>query len=172
MIDYELNKMAGVSFGCKAAENTGVKVRAMGGKKALIITDKGVEDLGFVDKITSSLDNAGIEYDVFDKVMPEPTDEVCIEAADYASDGEFDTIIGFGGGNPIDTAKAAGLIVGIREIEEIEDLHEYGGIGEKSEIAAMAKGKTILVTIPTTSGTGAESTQSSVITSVKHGMKF
>lgn len=172
MIEYDLLKLAGVLFGSGVSAKTGERIRSMGGKNALIVTDKGIVSLGIVDKVTKSLDEAGITYEIFDDVMPEPTDELCIRLADMAKDKNFDTVIGLGGGSPIDAAKAAGLIAGIREMEEITDLHDYSASGSKSGIAAAAKRKGLLITMPTTSGTGAETTQSSVLTSVKYGMKY
>ena len=172
MISYELLKMAGVSFGSGVSAKTGERIRSRGGRNALIVTDKGIVSLGIVDKVARSLEEAGLTYEVFDEVMPEPTDELCIRLADIAKDKNFDTVIGLGGGSPIDTAKAAGLIAGIREMEEITDLHDYSANGGKSAVAAAAKRKGLLITMPTTSGTGAETTQSSVLTSVKYGMKY
>ena len=172
MIDYDLLKMAGVAFGSGKGDLTGEKIKALGGTRALIVTDKGIVNLGIAAKVAASLERAGITYEGFDDVMPEPTDALCLELADRAAKLNFDTIIGLGGGSPIDAAKAVGLIAGIREIEEIEDLHEYSGIGSRAAVAAKARRNCILITIPTTAGTGAETTQSSVLTSSRYGMKY
>ncbi len=172
MIAYDLLKLSGVLFGSGTAAETGQRVRALGGKNAFIVTDKGIVKLGIVDKVTKSLEEAGVTYEIFDDVMPEPTDELCLQIADTVRGKQFDTVIGLGGGSPIDAAKAVGLIAGIREMEEIRDLHDYSASGSRSEIASVAKRSGILITMPTTAGTGAESTQSSVLTSVKQGMKF
>ena len=172
MLNYELLKMASVSFGCGVAKNTGNRIKTLGGTNALIVTDKGIVSLGIVDKIAESLKEAGITYEVFDEVMSEPTDELCLRIADLAKDKDYDTIIGLGGGSPMDAAKAVGLITGIREMEEIKDLHDYSAIGSRSAVAAKAKRSRLLITIPTTAGTGAETTQSSVLTSAAHGMKY
>ena len=81
---------------------------------------------------------------------------------------EYDCVLGIGGGSPMDAAKAATLIAGIPG--NISDLHEYGKTD--CRMKEVWKRPYMLVSMPTTSGTGAETTAGAVITSTMHGMKF
>ena len=105
---------------------------------------------------------------MFDKVTPEPTDTLCMEIAEYIKENKYDCVLGIGGGSPMDAAKAAALIAGIPE--EITDLHSYGKTGGKMK--EIWKRPCMLVLVPTTSGTSAETTSSVVITSTLHNVKF
>lgn len=147
---------------------TGEKVKALGCKKCLVVTDKGVEDAGLVAPILETLKAQNIEYVVFDKSLPNCPDYICMEAAALLNAEKCDCVLAIGGGSSIDTAKAASLIANIPE--KIEDLHEYGGTGTKMkpEFTRAAK----FIAIPTTSGTGAEVTVSAVVLDTKRNLKF
>ena len=91
-----------------------------------------------------------------------------MEIASEIRKNKYDCVLGIGGGSPMDAAKAATLIAGIPE--DISDLHEYGKTGCRMKEAWNRP--CMLILMPTTSGTGAETTASAVITSTIHGMKF
>ncbi len=124
------------------------------GNKALIVTGKNSAKLcGALADITEALESCDIRYDIFDKIMSNPTIEVVYEGAEMAHSVGSDFIIGIGGGSPMDAAKAIALLYKNRGIDA-EDF-----LNKKYEDKALP-----IALIPTTCGTGSEVTQYSVIT--------
>ena len=78
----------------------------LGAKKVLVVTDKGLVKIGTAGKVTSVLDDAGIEYLVFDGVEPNPTTKIVYAALDFYQKSGCGALIAIGGGSPIDVAKA------------------------------------------------------------------
>ncbi|WP_333954811.1 iron-containing alcohol dehydrogenase [Psychrobacter sp. S4(2024)] len=126
---------------------------------AIIITDAGISDLGYVDIAQESLEQAGINVVVFDRVVADPPIEVVEEAIELARANQCNLVIGLGGGSPIDTAKIVALYS--NDFQSVNELLEADISGFK---------KMPLFAIPTTAGTGAEATFVSVITA-KDGSK-
>ncbi|MHA1166652.1 MAG: iron-containing alcohol dehydrogenase [Candidatus Hodarchaeales archaeon] len=125
------------------------------GTKVLIITDKNIEKL-FLDKLTTPLKESGFEWKVFSDVEPDPSLETCKRAAAAADEYKPDWFFALGGGSVIDTTKAAFFIYERPDVDISGVLpFDYYGLRKK------ARG---IVTIPTTSGTGAEVTPAMVIT--------
>jgi alcohol dehydrogenase class IV len=124
------------------------------GNRALIVTGKTVRKMGFADKVTSYLKEAGIESAVFE-VEPEPSVETVIKGAEVASNYGPDLIIGLGGGSNIDAAKAIWVLY------ERPDL-KAGSIDPFTNLGLRKKAR--LIGIPTTSGSGSEVTWATVIT--------
>ena len=122
------------------------------GKRALIVTDDFMVKLGFVEKITKPLDEAGIQYSVFSEVEADPSRETVIKGLNTIINLKPDILIAIGGGSPIDAAKAIMFFC----IKTKEKLIETEYIKKPWFIA-----------IPTTSGTGSEVTSFSVITDKK-----
>ena len=119
----------------------------------IIITDPGIAKLGILSMLTDVFDNAGIEYHVYDKTVANPTTDTVEEALAIYKDNKCDCIIGFGGGSSMDCAKA----VGVRIARPKTHLSKLGGI-----LKVHAK-LPLLVAIPTTAGTGSETTLAAVI---------
>ena len=126
---------------------------------AIIITDTGISDLGYVDIAQESLEQAGINVVIFDRVVADPPIEVVEEAIELARANQCNLVIGLGGGSPIDTAKIVALYP--NDFQSVNELLEADISGFK---------KMPLFAIPTTAGTGAEATFVSVITA-KDGSK-
>lgn len=168
MNGIDKNRLPHMVFGEGTSKQAGARLKGMGCKKCMVVTDKGVQDVGLVDPITDTLKEAGIDFIIFDKVLPNPPDYLCIEAAEVLKKEGCDATLAIGGGSSIDTAKAANLIANIPE--KIDDLHDYSALGTKMkpEFTRTAK----FVCIPTTSGTGAEVTGSSVIHDTKRNLKY
>ena len=120
---------------------------------AIIITDAGISELGYVDIARASLEKAGIHVVVFDSVVADPPIEVVEEAIGLARANQCDLVIGLGGGSSIDTAKIVALYP--NDFQSVNELLEADINGFK---------KMPLFAIPTTAGTGAEATFVSVIT--------
>lgn len=136
-----------IFFGEDALE----KLREVEGKQAFIVTDKVMMELGYVQKIQSLLD---MESVVFDEVEPDPSYETVIKGKEMITKTESDVIIGLGGGSPMDAAKT------IRVLYEMPDME----IESITPFTPLKIGKTTLILIPTTSGTGSEATTAIVLT--------
>lgn len=136
-----------IFFGEDALE----KLRDVEGKQAFIVTDKVMMELGYVQKIQSLLD---MESVVFDEVEPDPSYETVIKGKEMITKTESDVIIGLGGGSPMDAAKT------IRVLYEMPDME----IESITPFTPLKIGKTTLILIPTTSGTGSEATTAIVLT--------
>lgn len=128
------------------------------GQKALIITDKIITNLGYTKLIEKRLKDNGFDIKCFDEVEPEPSTEVIYKALNIANEFQPDWFVAIGGGSSMDTAKATWVLYERpdKKIEEINPLEPLG-----------LRKKAKLVCIPTTSGTGSESTWAIVITDKK-----
>lgn len=168
MQTYEKGKIPHIVFGSGSAMRTSIYLDSYDVKKCLIVSGPRVIKHPITQNILKKLEEAEISYKIFTNVLSEPSDKVCFEIADIIKNGNYDCVLGIGGGSPMDAAKAASTIAGIPE--EIEDLHEYGKSG--SRMNENWKRKCMLVLMPTTAGTGAETTASAVISSEKHHLKF
>lgn len=136
-----------------AIKKLGAIVKDQIGKRVLIVTDPGLIKAGLLASATDSLDQAGVEYQVFDGVVADPPLAVVEAALAEARAANIDGVIGFGGGSSMDIAKLIALLMGGGE--KLDDIY---GVG-------MAKGQRLpLIQIPTTAGTGSEVTPISIIT--------
>ena len=125
------------------------------GRRAFIVTDPQMAQFGFVDLVQQQLTSASIETRVFAEVEPEPSLDTVRRGAECLREFEPDWIIGLGGGSAMDAAKAMWVLYERPDLspDGISPL-EYLGLGKKAR----------LITIPTTSGTGAEVTWAIVLT--------
>lgn len=136
-----------------AIKRLGEIVKEQMGKKVLLVTDPGLIKAGLLDRATRSLNEAGVEYTLFDGVVADPPVSVVEAALADAREAAVDGVIGFGGGSSMDVAKLIALLIGGGE--RLDDVY---GVGQ-------AKGTRLpLIQIPTTAGTGSEVTPISIIT--------
>ena len=133
------------------------------GKRVLIVTDKVIHKLDFVEKVANYLKEAGLEVKVFDEVEPEPSMETVVKGAEFARKYGPDWFIGLGGGSCMDAAKA------IWALYERPDI-SVDGINPLEKLGLRKKAR--LICIPTTSGTGSDATWVTVITDVKDERKL
>lgn len=168
MNTYETNKTPHTVFGNGTLDSLGERLAAQEVKSALVVTDRGIVSLGYVDRVKELVEAAGIACDVYDRCLPDPPDTTCLEVRELILEHGYDAVIGLGGGSSMDTAKVAALIAGIPG--EIGDLHDYSMQGTK--MRPTFRRPCYLVTIPTTGGSGAESTLTGVITSTTLNLKF
>jgi alcohol dehydrogenase class IV len=133
------------------------------GQRALIITDKTMVQVGLVDKVKRHFNKTGIEVHVFDEVEPDPSVQTAQRGAAMAQNVKPDWIIGLGGGSPIDAAKAVWVLYERPDIEPAA-IAPVGDLGLRK--------KARLITIPTTSGTGAEVTWAIVLTDTEEKRKM
>ena len=122
--------------------------------RVLIITDGGIQKLGLLDSLTTALKDAGMCYTVYDKTVANPTSSNVEEARKLYLDFRAEALIGFGGGSSIDCAKA----VGARLVKPNQTL------GRMEGILRVHKKLPPLIAVPTTAGTGSETTVAAVIT--------
>lgn len=148
------------------------ELKDMNKKKAMIITDKVLYDLGFAETVTDKLDALGIDTKVFFDVQPDPTLATAYKGAQEMRSFEPDTIIALGGGSPMDAAKIMWVLYEHPEIK-FEDLAmRFMDIRKRVFKFPTLGNKASLVAIPTTAGTGSEVTPFAVITDEKTGMKY
>lgn len=168
MKGYEKTCQPQVIFGSGTAVQAGPRLAACGVKKCLVITDEFISGHPITQKVTDSLSQEDIDWEVFTGVMPEPTDTLCLSLGKQIKEGGYDGVLGIGGGSPMDAAKAACTIAGIPE--EIGDLHDYSKSGTKMQ--ESWRRPCFLCLMPTTAGTGAEMTLTGVLTSEHLHLKF
>lgn len=165
---YRKNRTPEMLFGCGTSKKTGEDLKNQCISNCLVVTDKGIKSTGIVDPIIKSIEDAQVKVTVFDDVKPEAPDTVCLNLANMVMENNYDGIVAIGGGSVMDTAKAAAMIPALPQ--PVKDLHEYGGTGTLMKNSYVRNIK--LVAIPTTSGTGAESTASAVVFDTKRNLKY
>ena len=142
-----------LKFGAGSSDEIGHDVAAYGARRALVVTDPGVAATGHPQRIAERLAAAGVEAVVFDQAHVEPTDTSLQEAVDFARDGgPWDAFVAVGGGSSIDTAKAVNLLT-TNPGELMDYVNAPVGRGADPVNALQP-----LVAVPTTTGTGSEST--------------
>lgn len=130
------------------------------GKKAMIVTDKVMIELGNCAKVENALKNQGIAYTIYSEITGEPTDTMIENGlAQYKKEG-CDFLVALGGGSPIDSMKAIGSLV-----KNGGNISDYMGKVIDVEMPPM-------VAIPTTAGTGSEATQFTIITDTRKDIKM
>ncbi|MFX0176118.1 MAG: iron-containing alcohol dehydrogenase [Candidatus Hodarchaeota archaeon] len=130
------------------------------GEKCFIVTDKVLEDLGFLKILTDKLDKFGKKFTVFNDVLPDPREEGVLKATDLCKEYSPDLIIALGGGSVMDTAKTVWCLYEFPDLG-LDDIYVF-----RQDLYDMGK-KAKMVAIPTTSGTGAENTFVTVISRYK-----
>lgn len=147
-----------LKFGTGSIEEIGSEVGLRGGRKVLVLTDPGVAETATPRRVLESLAAAGIEATLFDKVGVEPTDDSIEEAVDFArKGGDWDCFVAIGGGSAIDTAKAVKLLSS-HDGELLDFVTPPIGKG-----LAPSRPMKPLIAVPTTAGTGSESTTICVV---------
>jgi len=147
-----------LKFGAGATDEIGFEMSQYGVRRVLIVTDAGVNALGAPQRIADNLRRYDIESEIFDGVHVEPTDDSMNKAVEYARvQGEWDGFVAVGGGSAIDTAKAINLLT-----SHPGELMDYINkpIGNAKTPAGQLKP---LIAVPTTAGTGSESTAMCVL---------
>jgi hydroxyacid-oxoacid transhydrogenase len=141
-----------IRFGVGATREIGMDLADLGVRRAMVVTDANLARLPPVATVLDSLSSEGVGFSLFHRVHVEPTDASMLEAIDFARSEPFDAFVAVGGGSPMDTAKAANLYATYPA-----DFLEYVN-------APIGKGKPIpgplkpLFAVPTTAGTGSETT--------------
>lgn len=150
-----------IRYGVGMVKVLGEELRSLKAKKVMIITDKGLVRAGLIRRVADLVQAEGILFIIYDDIEANPKDYNVESAAETAKNQAVDTIVAFGGGSPIDAAKAVAVLA--RQGGKVRD---YQGKGKIREDCLP------VITIPTTAGTGSEVTFSSVITDTGEKFKF
>ncbi len=146
-----------VRYGVGVTREVGMDLADLGIKNALVVIDPVVARLPTGDVVRNSLDSAGVKFCVYDRIRVEPTDDSFIDAIDFAKQHPFDAIVAVGGGSTIDTAKAVNLYVTYPPADFLDYVNPP--IGKGVPVPGPLKP---LIAIPTTAGTGSETTGVSI----------
>ncbi len=146
-----------------AIENIPNDLKARGKKKVFVCTDASLVKFGVSKKVTDLLDKAGIAYEVYSDIKPNPTIENVQNGVAAFKKAQADSIVAIGGGSAMDTAKAVGIIINNPEFADVRSLE---GVAPTKAHAVFT------IAVPTTAGTAAEVTINYVITDVEKKRKF
>ena len=141
-------------FGAGARKELPAVVERLGFKKALVVTDKDLVKFGVCKMVTDVMDDAGIPYEIYSDVVPNPTVTNVKNGVKAFADAKADFMVAIGGGSSMDTAKGIGIVTNNPEFADVVSL----------EGVAPTKHKSVpVICFPTTAGTAAETTINYVI---------
>jgi alcohol dehydrogenase len=159
---YEFFCPAKLIVGTRALENIPFELNALGARRPLVVTDRGVVAAGLVDMLSGILSAGGLEIAAtYDEVPPDSSVAAVRAIAKRYRESGCDAMIALGGGSPIDAAKAANILAS----ENTDDLLKYSGAGN------LPRPLKPLIAIPTTAGTGSEVTYVSIVRDEARGVK-
>jgi alcohol dehydrogenase class IV len=150
-------EMTPVKVGAGATNEVAYDLKRLGVKHTLIITDRGIMKIGLPERVHALIQEAGIRADIFDDVHVEPTDQSFEAVAAFVRGRDYDGFVAIGGGSTIDTAKAANLFTNY-PAPVLDYVNKP--IGKGLPVPGPLKP---LVAIPTTAGTGSETTAVAVM---------
>lgn len=154
MIPFSFRAVPAIKVEWGAARKLGDHLAgALAGRRLLVVTDKGLLNAGVIEPALQSLRAAGFDLTVFSDVEADPSDTILLGSAQKARDAGCDAVLGLGGGSSLDVAKLAAVLA-----VSDQDLSEMWGIGN------VRDARLPLVQMPTTAGTGSESTNISILT--------
>ena len=160
MKSYKFLTPPTIYYGIGALESCCDKLSNLG-NRPLLVTDKIMTDIGYVDKLVNYLNKQKVAVSLFNEVNTEPTDQYIENGLHLFKEHHCDFLIALGGGSPIDAAKAISLMV-----SNPGKIQDYMGLGKVQQEGPP------VVAIPTTSGTGSEATQFTIITDTKNDIKM
>ncbi|MBQ7774594.1 MAG: lactaldehyde reductase [Lachnospiraceae bacterium] len=149
--------------GAGAIKEIATEAVGRGFKKALVCSDPDLIKFGVTKKVTDVLDEAGLAYEIYSNIKPNPTIENVQSGVEAYKASGADYIVAIGGGSSMDTAKGVGIIIANPEFADVRSL----------EGVAPTKNKSVpIFAVPTTAGTAAEVTINYVITDVENNRKM
>jgi len=158
---FDFQPRTRVVFGTDSLERVGELARELGGKHALLVTDRGLAAVGHPARAVSFLEAAGLQVTTFDEVRENPTTLDVSKCGSVAQAAGIDLFVGLGGGSSMDTAKGANFI-----LTNGGEMKDYWGVGKAT------KPMLPLIAIPTTSGTGSECQSFALISDETTHMKM
>jgi hydroxyacid-oxoacid transhydrogenase len=158
MFDYAFEMaVSSIRFGKGVTREVGMDLAEIGAKNVLVVTDPVLRNLPPVKTVIDSLDASRIRYTIYDRVRVEPTDESFLDAIAFGREGNYDAFVAVGGGSTIDTAKAVNLYVTYPPADFLDYVNPP--IGKGLPVPGPLRP---LIAIPTTAGTGSETTGVSI----------
>jgi alcohol dehydrogenase len=148
-------------IGIGAAKQIPEKIKALGGSKPLVVTDKGITGCGITKQITDLLDAAGMGYKVYDDTIPNPTDNNVHAGVEVYNAAKCDSLISLGGGSSHDCGKGIGLVVA-----NGGKIHDFEGVDKST------KPMPPYLAVNTTAGTASEMTRFCIITDTSRKVKM
>jgi len=149
--------VSSVRFGAGVTREVGMDLADLGARRALVITDPTLAAMRPVATVMESLRDSGVPATLYDRVRVEPSDESFLDAIAFARDGGYDAFVAVGGGSTIDTAKAVNLYTTYPPTDFLDYVNPP--IGKGLPVPGPLKP---LIAIPTTAGTGSETTGVSI----------
>jgi lactaldehyde reductase len=149
--------------GAGAVKEIVPEIQNRGFKKVFVASDPDLIKFGVTAKVTDLLDGAGIAYEVYSDIVPNPTIENVQNGVKAFKESGAEAIVAIGGGSSMDTSKAIGIIITNPEFEDVRSLEG---------VAPTKKPCVPILAVPTTAGTAAEVTINYVITDVEKKRKF
>jgi hydroxyacid-oxoacid transhydrogenase len=149
--------VSSIRFGAGVTREVGMDLADMGARNVLVVTDPVVRCLRPAEVVLESLDDHKIHYRIYDRVRVEPNDESFLDAIAFAGESPFDAIVAVGGGSTIDTGKAVNLYTTYPPADFLDYVNPP--IGKGLPVPGPLKP---LIAIPTTAGTGSETTGVSI----------
>lgn len=150
-------------FGKGAREELAPEIKNRGFKKAFVVTDKSLAECGVINKVTDVLEKAGIPFEVYSEVKPNPTIKNVTDGIEACKKSGADVIVAVGGGSSIDTAKGISIVMTNPDRADIVSLNGASN--------TVNRGMPVIA-LPTTSGTAAEVTINYVITDEERDVKM
>ena len=150
-------------FGKGAREELAPEIKNRGFKKAFVVTDKSLAECGVINKVTDVLERAGIPFEVYSEVKPNPTIKNVTDGIEACKRSGADVIVAVGGGSSIDTAKGISIVMTNPDRADIVSLNGASN--------TVNRGMPVIA-LPTTSGTAAEVTINYVITDEEREVKM
>lgn len=159
MVEYSFVQSVKVVTGAGSVAKTGEVLKDVGYKKAFLVYDIGMKQIGVIDKIEDSLKSCGIGYVEYDKVLPDPPADMVDAGADICKAESCDCVIGIGGGSSIDTAKGINIL----------RFNDGKILDYATKPMKLCRG---LITIPTTAGTGSELSNGAIVSDTVKDIKM
>src|SRR5215471_7739389 len=150
-------EMTPIKFGPGATDEVAYDLKRLGVRHALLVTDRTIMKLGLPERVRALLGEAGINAEIYDEVHVEPTDQSFEAVASFVRGRDYDGFVAIGGGSTIDTAKAANLFTNY-PAPVLDYVNKP--IGKGLPVPGPLKP---LLAIPTTAGTGSETTAVAVL---------
>lgn len=147
-----------VNFGVNAITTIGAEMQKAGASKLFVVYDQGVKVSGLADKVLNVLKEQNIEYIAYDDISAEPVEDVVDRAYETAKAAGCDSVMGLGGGSPMDTAKIVSVL--LKEGGKTRDYFLSKGLVFHTHVPSYM--------VPTSSGTGSEVTCVAVVSDIEH----
>ena len=160
-MSYHFYVQSDITFGSNSIEQLPDILKLHGAANVMVIYDEGVKIAGIAEKVLEQVKKSNSNVIIFDRVLPNPSNELVEEAAGIAREAHINAFVAVGGGSSIDLAKAVNVLM-----TNPSPIGQYGGIGNVKNPVLP------LVAIPTTAGTSSEITNVTALTDTKAVCKY